>query len=64
MIAGKGILTDRLNLVKQFRASPSPSGRRWREAPDEGTHTKTFEQACPHPALRAALSRRERDRLA
>src|SRR5689334_8027192 len=39
--------------------SPSPSGRRWREAPDEGGQTITFVQSRPHPALRATLSRRE-----
>src|SRR5437879_1978911 len=42
-------------------ASPSPSGRRWREAPDEGKTAETFRYDCPHPALRATLSRRERN---
>ena len=40
---------------------PSPSGRRWREAPDEGGHTGKFPHSNPHPPLRGTLSRRERD---
>src|SRR5437667_11637270 len=55
-------------LAKNRRACPSPFGRRWpreararqgeasRKAPDEGGHAEN-----PHPALRATLSRRERD---
>src|SRR5262249_41212811 len=39
-------------------ASPSPSGRRWREAPDEGVFAGV---GHPHPPLRATLSQRERD---
>src|ERR1051326_3269435 len=42
-------------------ASPSPSGRRWREAPDEGEPDETFRRDHPHPPLRGTLSRRERD---
>jgi glycosyltransferase involved in cell wall biosynthesis len=41
-------------------AYPSPTGRRWREAPDEGPASLH----APHPALRATLSRWERDKHA
>src|SRR5881227_3983111 len=43
------------------RACPSPFGRRTPGGPDEGGHTETFPHSHPHPALRATLSRRERD---
>src|SRR2546426_4054830 len=44
-------------------AGPSPFGRRWREAPDEGRHAEMSTHSCPHPPLRGTLSRRERDAL-
>jgi hypothetical protein len=34
-----------------FEVSPSPSGRRWRAAPDECGPAETFRCACPHPAF-------------
>jgi hypothetical protein len=48
---------------------PSPFGRRWREAPDEGKPAPRYMKSelrlvgadCPHPALSATLSQRERD---
>src|SRR5213075_2551220 len=46
-------------------AVPSPDGRRWREAPDEGRPARTNrdcgESHAPHPPLRGTLSRWERD---
>src|SRR5262249_50518054 len=53
---------------ERYGASPSPCGRRWREAPDEGSPPPRYIRFlaqlvgadCPHPALRATLSRRER----
>ena len=46
-----------------FQASPSPLGRGWREAPGEGGNAKELTVWCPHPALRATFSRREKDSL-
>jgi hypothetical protein len=42
---------------------PSPCGRGRREAAGEGSHAVVFRQSCPHPALRATFSRREKDWL-
>src|SRR3989442_10257392 len=37
-------------IAKTDGASPSPSGRRWREAPDEGGHAERVLLSCPPPA--------------
>src|SRR5262249_30734084 len=54
-------------LSKIGRNNPSPLGRRWRAAPDEGNPPHDFVDlsnrgaGLPHPALRATLSRFERE---
>src|SRR5213082_1563788 len=47
--------------MHQVGVSPSPSGRGWRGAPGEGENAEMSRHACPHPALRATFSRREKD---
>src|SRR6266487_6167507 len=35
-------MTITVQISRNGRSSPSPSGRRWREAPDEGLHSRDF----------------------
>src|SRR5213080_3942135 len=35
-------MTITVQISRNRRSSPSPSGRRWREAPDEGLHSGDF----------------------
>src|SRR5438874_7239393 len=46
---------------KVARRSASLIGRSLKGGPDEGRHAEISRHSRPHPALRATLSRRERD---
>src|SRR5262249_35832448 len=48
-------------VANELQASPSPPGRRWPEGLDEGGRAESLGHSRPHPALRAALSRRKRE---